>query len=188
MRQWVYGHLMLPDLNPDQRIFFEWLRDSYQDVDIRSYKEHSEVRRVVDSYLGHSRPRAQQCYANAFNLACQDHRLSYVVGYAQAFLPIVHAWNSLGDFHFDLTAEVALGNLKRFTQYASIYRLNHPETLKVAGMCGVLGPELSDYYIHFIRDKERPANGKDPAVPEDRSVDYWQGPRNVFGEPEALRS
>jgi hypothetical protein len=187
MRNWVHGHLLLPDLPAGQRAFFEWLRDCYRDIEIRSYKDHPEVREIVENYLTVSRPRPQQCYANAFNLSCLDHEISYVVGYAQAFLPIVHAWNSFGDFHFDLTAEVALGNLKRFTSYASIYALSHPETMKVAGMCGVLGPEISDYYYHFVQDTKGIEHGKDKAVPEDRSVDYWQGPRNVLGEPKALQ-
>lgn len=152
MQHWVYGHLSLPNLSPAQRAYFEWLRDSYKETEVHSYLEHPKI-----SKLGKRRLKAvkiKQCFQNAFTLALETPGVSYVVGFAQSFIPVPHAWNACGDFHFDLTAELAVKRHSPdnpcFSKYASIYRLEREDLAEAMSRCRVMGPELADYWEHFI--------------------------------------
>lgn len=69
------------------------------------------------------RPRAKECYANAYHTAAilNNKDVKYVEGYiVYAGIPIEHAFNKIGDQYFDVTQEVALGKDVSEQQYFTI--------------------------------------------------------------------
>jgi hypothetical protein len=78
------------------------------------YIEHSVVREIVEAFLkAGNKVELQECQINSAALALFDDRIYYVEGHAlhERSLLIDHSWNRYGDFHFDITAELALGRL-----------------------------------------------------------------------------
>ncbi len=85
--------------------------NSGKEVVIRPYSEQQVVRDIVEAFLrsGNS-VDLQKCFNNSASLAQFEERIQYVEGHAlgESNFLIDHAWNSCGDFHFDVTAELAL--------------------------------------------------------------------------------
>lgn len=86
---------------------------SGKEVIVRPYAENSDVKNIVEAFFSLGKSIAvQKCFDNSASLAQFDERIQYVEGHAleQSNFLIDHAWNCYGDFHFDLTAELALKN------------------------------------------------------------------------------
>lgn len=128
--------------------FFQYQLERYQPIKIHSYKEHPEVKKVVEQFLEGFTPQIKDCYRTAAFLVGFDHRFKYVCGYTHYMIPIDHAWNSFGDFHFDLTAELAIG--KDLEEYGSIRTINYEELSKLIDKREV-APSLTEI---FRMDKE----------------------------------
>lgn len=82
-----------------------------KEVIIKPYDENSDVKNIVDAFLKAGKSiKIQKCFDNSALLAQFDDRIQYVEGHAleKSNILIDHAWNSYGNFHFDLTAELAL--------------------------------------------------------------------------------
>jgi hypothetical protein len=82
-----------------------------EEVSIRPYIEHPAVYEIVEAFcrLGKS-VELGRCFDNSASLARFDERIQCVEGHAlaQSNMLIDHAWNCFGNFHFDLTSELAL--------------------------------------------------------------------------------
>jgi len=128
--------------------FFKYQLNLYKNIKIQSYKDHPEVKKVVDSFLKGFTPRIKDCYRTSLMMAGFDHRFKYICGYTHYVIPIEHAWNSFGDFHFDLTAELALE--KEFEEYGIIQTLKYSDV--VEAMDDNLPPTMSEI---FIAEKKR---------------------------------
>lgn len=85
---------------------YEWMMDNAKVVKIHSYKEHPEVTRAVELFLTYNKIHMKACYSNSYAMASMSDDFKYVLGQAPSIIPIDHAWNSYGEFHFDLTNEV----------------------------------------------------------------------------------
>lgn len=84
-----------------------------EEVIVRPYAENGDVKSIVEAFLSVGKSFAvQKCFDNSVLLAQFDERIQCVEGHAleQSSFLIDHAWNCYGDFHFDLTAELALKN------------------------------------------------------------------------------
>ena len=123
--------------------FFEKQLESYKPVEIQSYTEHPEVKKIVEQFLKGFKPRPKGCYNNSTQLTLFDSRFNYELGHAFYLIPIEHAWNSYDGFHFDLTAEIALKST--FEEYGLIKTLDQPLLLDLIGD-NLLPPTLVEVY------------------------------------------
>jgi len=121
-------------LNDRQKAFFAWQAERARSVEIRPYAANPEVERVVNRFLARFTPQLKGCYETAARCAIDCPEVAYVEGMTASLIPIGHAWNAVGDFHFDLTAEIALAGIGHndLTDYVQVIRLNHEETCRTA--------------------------------------------------------
>ena len=156
LKNYVEGWLQLPGMDGRWRGYYTWQKESLEPVKIQSYKDHPEVKKIVTKFLRSKKrhPRIQECYGNAFKLSIFDERIGYVLGHALAFIPLAHAWNSYGDFHFDLTAELALADPGGFSAYVKICEINDTEVLmNPAFKSNVSGPDLGQFYTYIQEEQ-----------------------------------
>lgn len=97
-------------------------RDRPRLVPISSYHAHLDLRYLLQYHKIPVEPK--RCYDNATRLAVCLPAIEYVEG--EVWVPefghaIPHAWNEIGDFHFDLTWEVHL-KIPPKAQYFQIIR------------------------------------------------------------------
>lgn len=120
--------------------YFEEQLKLYKNIKIQPYSNHPEVKKIVDSFLEEFTPEIKGCYNTTAQLTLFDSRMNYNLGYAFFIIPIEHAWSSYGDFHFDLTAELALK--EGFEEYALIKTLDHFDLMD--SIDDLLPPTLSE--------------------------------------------
>lgn len=103
------------------------------------------------------KPKVKECYRNAISAALEL-QCDYVEGYVYSHVTLHHAWNAIGDDHFDLTLEErgALSEIKNGSvQYTQIIRLTHdeiPEYLEHRRQDMV--PWMGLYFMNYVY-KER---------------------------------
>lgn len=110
------------------------------------------LRTLVETVLEVHPPVANGCYHAAWCQAIHA-GVDYVEGYMLGIIPIQHAWNADGDFHFD-----TMGTLEHIQKYSDarlqIIRLSSEEVQTLAGVCTGIGEFITDYYTnHIIPEK-----------------------------------
>lgn len=136
----------------ERGIYEKWRARIGRGVTIYSYRTHPLAAKVVARCLASDgKPKMKECYRNAWNLALFDSRVKYVEGIAMAddaSFQTDHAWNCIGDFHFDITAEIALKNRRPFSSYFRTLLLDQDTLRDYSSKSGTHGPYLG---IHFNR-------------------------------------
>jgi hypothetical protein len=102
-------------------------------------------------------PKAKQCFTNAYRISLFNEDVSYVEGIVLlGDIPIEHAWNKIGEIHFDVTREFALKKFNRieFREYCSLIEVDRNRLIKLSEANGTYGPHFSEYYKLFA-DKKR---------------------------------
>ena len=95
-----------------------------QDVEIRSYQDNTELREIVDLSLERYLLKKKGCVRNAWRTMFASNRIGYIEGYAiESDMFLEHGWNVFdGDYHFDLTSEVAWNGQIQFHDYVEVIR------------------------------------------------------------------
>jgi len=116
---------------------------------ISSYKENKELKEIIDKFLkrNESKISMKACFHNSALMMKADPRIAYCEGYTTVNLgggiPIEHAWNSFGGFHFDITSEIMFdGDIgKGSNEYIELFiSLDQDEVKKVVN--GVIRPYM----------------------------------------------
>lgn len=109
-------------------------------VDVKSYKENSELKKLIESRIPKSKINKKQCFGNSAIVASLIEDVDYVEGYAGlnlggSILPIEHAWNVYkGNFYFDITSDFQFGGDlgKGKKNYAKLIIITEPEKARKA--------------------------------------------------------
>jgi hypothetical protein len=105
---------------------------------VSSYKDNEELKTIVGKFRNKSKISMKACFHNAALMMKADPRIAYCEGYTSIGIgggfPIEHAWNSFGDFHFDMTSEMLFkGDLgKGHNEYIELYKSYDQEEVKKA--------------------------------------------------------
>ncbi len=106
---------------------------------IPSYKENNELKEIIDKFLKKNKSKISMkaCFHNSALMMKADPRIAYCEGYTilnmAGGIPIEHAWNSFGEFHFDITSDVMFnGDIgKGSNEYVELYTTtNYDEAQK----------------------------------------------------------
>lgn len=115
-------------LSGAQGAFYVWQYKQARLVEVVSYKADKRVRAVVEQFLRRFTPKIKCCYETAAKCALETPGVDYIEGMAASVIPVGHAWNAIGDRHFDLTEEIALADYQKsgfsLTDYHQVIRLD----------------------------------------------------------------
>ena len=133
------------EASPQLKTPYQWMMDNAKVVKINSYKEHPLVKKSVETFLEHNEVHIKACYANAYAMASMTDDFRYVLGQAPSLIPIDHAWNSYGEFHFDLTNEIVHKNQAFLPEYVMFKDFKSDEVYELMRETADLVPDIWIY-------------------------------------------
>lgn len=118
----------------------EKVYDRLEFVEVKSYKENEELKKLIESKVPESEITKKQCFRNSALVASLINDVDYVEGYVGlnlggSILPIEHAWNVYKEnFYFDITSDFQFdGDLgKGKKNYAKLITIAKPEKARKA--------------------------------------------------------
>jgi hypothetical protein len=141
--------------------FYEWQLKISKPVELISYKDDPEIKKMVEEYLENHSVEKKECFSNSYYLTMMFNDIEYVTGYAwdKLALPIgiEHGWNCYKGKHFDLTAEIAHGEMRFGKKYLQLLKLNARELYKAMKKTGY----IESYWMHEYEKikKKNPTKG-----------------------------
>ena len=145
------------------RIYYQWILDNLVRVPVVNHNESKVLIHHIKELLRTTPPnricQKKGCYETAFNVALRtDLGISYVEGYVQSIIPIIHAWNYYPEenIYFDLTNDIAWkGEKAHFNEYYKVIELSEYELGNWANITGYAGGfmESRDFIKEIIESE-----------------------------------
>ena len=134
--------------------FTHWRSQYQQDVTITSDWSKLILASELRMLLSRWSPMPRQCYQNAARICSQLPQVEYVLGRATSmqFGTVDHAWNVIGDQHFDLTFGTQ-GVVEQW-HYQAIATIDH-QTLQKMTWQG-MPPTVYEVFHRLNSDIKRP--------------------------------
>jgi hypothetical protein len=141
-------------LGTEAKRYLEWENAQKQQVHIESMGDELKAK-LCDVELAF-----KQCYMNAMNTSLVT-GCDYIEGYAtNGIIVYGHAWNAVGNHHFDATEELLLASrhanckLEVNPNYVQIVRLSCTQVTKLTLKMGVYGIKAA-YYAQNVLGLEK---------------------------------
>jgi hypothetical protein len=129
--------------------FREWTTRHRTVVHPVRWRSVRELSLILEPFIETYPPRPHRCYDNAAELAHYAPEIEYVVGWVVFKNDIIeHAWNKLGDIHFDITWEDAWNGQVAFDHHIAVATLPVERLRKIAGPWST--PTLFDIYMAAV--------------------------------------
>lgn len=132
----------------NNKAYWKWQIDVAKNVILQDWNNivNLEILAAIKDTLWFYPPEKKGCYMAAWRQTMNT-GVDYVEGYMHAMIPMSHAWNAFGDFHYD-TMQV-LDNFDDVSNArVQIIRLS-PEKLEEYGD-DVVGENISEFYINHV--------------------------------------
>lgn len=157
-----------------QRDYFNKKLESVKHVKCTSVYELFDAS-TINILKRNGRFKKKECYSNALHTAqilesfdeitlnidgktygLED--IKYVEGYMTLYgsFPIDHAFNKIGDYYFDVTAELVLKDIS-FDDYYSIGEWNSDEALRIMAKTGYYGGVFDTIFRNSIKEDVKDA-------------------------------
>jgi hypothetical protein len=143
--QYLKGFASLSKDEP-HKSYYDWQIANSQIVVVSSYKDHPELKKLVDTFLKQYKPKFRQCYHTAYTAATLIPGVEYIAGIAGSMIPLDHGWNCWNGIYFDLTAEVLFDKGHFATEYLQVLKLQRDEVFEMSLITEDSGPYIAEYY------------------------------------------
>lgn len=155
--EWMHVHQAVMEGSTQGKAvdFWRWQREVAEQVLIGSYTAIGDGDREeqLRLYIETTPPQIKACYETAVRVSMLT-GCDYVEGWACGFIPVQHAWNAVGDHHFDLTDEVALAGLDDHpgldSHYIKVLRLTPKEVACWMMRTRQSGDFMTPYWVETV--------------------------------------